>query len=238
MRVCIFFFSSLHNHPTHASFKWKPDARYFQGFFFFFFGTCCTVYFCASGTCRLVPVRWVGVQLDPAAHWQQKPRWSWEDSPTQQLRFSPLLTCLRDSRWGVLHFLDSLSSFYLLLLFAAVIFFNALILTRRGFQARPAFSSICSRLLSHVRDGAFLQPCTAAAWCHSFLTCGNRMKPDLSLSFCSLNHLKCDQTGRFQLSVKVKSGVLFTPNRTIRRNEMNYASFISHPDSCGCWVVY
>lgn len=151
-----------------------------------FFETCCTVYFCASGTCRLVPVRWVGVQLDPAARWQQKPRWSLEDSPTERLRFSPLLTFLRDSHWEDLHFLDFLSSPYLLLLLQR--FSSPPSSSHGGLPNSPCF-------LQHLVTRSCQRWCLSATvqqQTGSIVTASWRAtiawNQTLSLDFCSLNH--------------------------------------------------
>lgn len=181
--MCFASFSSLHNHAFHACLiQIKAQHQVISGFF----GTCCTFYFCAGVTCRLVPVRWVGVQLYPAARWQQMQRLSLEDSHTEQLRFSPLLTFLRDSRWGGFTLL-LLLLFLLSAPFAAVLCFATLIFTRRGSKLTllsPALQHICSQLPSVSEMVLFCnraQQLHQQSWCHSFLTCNNHIKPDLSL---------------------------------------------------------
>lgn len=102
------------------------------------FGRCCTFYFCAGVTCRLVPGRRVGVQLHPAAHCQQKQRLRLAiHTHTERLRFTPILPFLRDSRWGI--YAPVTSS-----LPAAVPCFAALIFTRRGLPNSPCFLQRCS----------------------------------------------------------------------------------------------
>lgn len=114
------------------------------------------ILFLCSVTCRLVPVRWVGVQLYPAAHWQQKQRLSLEDSHTERLGFSPLLTSLRDSGWGDLLFCYFLSSSYL---FLSLQCFALPPWSSHGLHTHPAFSSVAAHLLSVAH------PCQR--WCFS-----------------------------------------------------------------------
>lgn len=143
-----------------------------------FLGICCTFYLCAGVTCRLVPVIWVGVQLYPAAYWKQKQRLSLADSHTEQLRFSLLLTFLRDSHWGGFTFL-LLPLFLLSVLFAAVL--CRLDRHTEGFQIHP-LPSVTAHLFSVARPcQRFFCRLHQQLWCHSFLMYDNHIKPDLSL---------------------------------------------------------
>lgn len=164
------------------------------------FVACCTFYFCVGVTGRLVPVRWVGVQLYPAAHWQQKQRLSLEDSHIERLSFSPLLTFLRDSQWGI--YTSVTSSLHPVGSFSRSALLCLLDLPSEGFQTHPAFSSTAAHLLSVNPSVSemllFLQPHTAVgihqqSWCNVAASwCATTAWNKTSHSFCSLKHLKWD----------------------------------------------
>lgn len=195
-----------------------------------FFVACCTFYFCVGVTCRLVPVRWVGVQLYPAAHWQQKQRLSLEDSHIERLRFSPLLTFLRDSQWGIytsvtspLHPVGSFSRSALLCLLDLLKDSKLTLLS-------PALQHICSQSPLRVRNAAFSassrscrDPSAVVMRRGSFLMCNNRMKQDLSL----LRLIKAPQMGSFNRWRWNSFSVHSKPSNL----EKDYPSFISHTDS-------
>lgn len=173
----------LNEHPTLGNFR--------------VFVACCTFYFCVGVTCRLVPVRRVGVQLYPAAHWQQKQRLSLEDSHIERLGFSPLLTFLRDSQWGDLHFCYFLSSSFRLI--SPQCFALPPWSSQRGVSNSPCVLQHCSTsALGHPSVSErllFLQPRAAVgncqqSWCNVASSwCATTAWNETSHS-CSLKHLK------------------------------------------------